>query len=83
MSNKKKIDLGGQLRDAVEVHVNQSTELWNTYLLDDGTTLKFKSIMVEVLRIEGMYDPDGNPLYATKTQTLAVADAPPHLKKKS
>jgi hypothetical protein len=38
--------------------------------------------MTEILRIDGLYDSDGNPAYATKAQNVLVVNAPEELRKK-
>ena len=82
--NKRKIPgQDGQLHDAVPVGFqNPSGEYWNEYVLDDGTLVRLKPVVAEVLRIEGKYDPEGNPLYAVKTQNVVVIDAPEKIRKR-
>jgi len=71
----------GPLVDAAEVPVTESTERWTEIKLEDGTTLRIKPTILSVVRIEGQYDPDGNPMYMTKSGQVLVADAPAHLRK--
>ena len=72
---------GSGLVDAVEVEVAESTERWTDITLTDGSTIRLKTVVLGVLRIEGQYDPDGNPLYQLKVNQVMVASAPPGLKK--
>ena len=83
MPNKTKIPLQGVgMVDAVDVPITESTERWCEIHLDDGAVLRVKPVIFSVSRIEGRYDPDGNPLYAIKAgQTMIVASAPNELKK--
>ena len=67
--------------EAVEVAVEEATERWTDVKLSDGTQLRLKSIVLAVVRIEGRYDPDGNPLYQLKSNQLMTVTAPDHLKK--
>jgi hypothetical protein len=50
---KRKINLGGQefMADEVEFE-SESSEKWNSYILHDGTTLKLKVVLADVLRVE-------------------------------
>ena len=65
------------LRDGVEVGVRESTERWSEVTLEDGSVLRLKPSVFSAIRIEGEYDPDGNPMYAVKAgQVLVIASAP-------
>jgi hypothetical protein len=69
--------------DGVEVPVDESSEKWSEYKLEDGTTIRLKQVLMEVIRT-GQYDPEGNPLYAIKAQpVLLVVDVPDKLKRKT
>jgi len=68
--------------DAYEVSVAESTEKWSEVKLEDGTILRVKPNIVAAIRVEGQYDPDGNPVYALKAgQTSIVSSAPAHLRR--
>lgn len=67
--------------DAVDVEITESTERWTEVKLKDGATIRVKPVILGVVRIEGQFDPDGNPLYQLKINQVMVADAPEHLKK--
>ena len=40
MTNKIKINFGGEEVEALPIDINQTNEYWNQYLLDDGTVIK-------------------------------------------
>jgi hypothetical protein len=70
------------LADGVEVSVRESTERWTDILLEDGTALRLKANVLSAIRIEGQYDPEGNPMYALKAgQTLTILSAPENLRR--
>jgi hypothetical protein len=74
---------GGPMVDGVEVSVDESSEKWSEYKLEDGTTIRLKQVLMEVIRT-GQYGPDGSPLYAIKAQpVLAIVDVPDKLKRKT
>ncbi len=81
--NKRKIPVGpGQPpKDGFLVPVVKSSENWNEYILEDGTVLKLKPVLTEVLRVENEYALDGNPVYFIKAQTVMSVDAPEDQKK--
>ena len=82
MPRTTKIDFQGGEHEAEYVEVNQSTELWNQYLLEDGSLLKLKTIVTDVVRIVGAYDGEDNPVYVVKSRNLVSVASPEHLKRK-
>lgn len=82
MSNRRRVNFMGQMRDATILEFESERENFSTYLLADGTTLKIKPVVTEVMRIDGLYQPNGDPVYGVNaTQVLAV-NAPESLRKK-
>jgi hypothetical protein len=65
------------------ISVNSSSEHWNQYLLEDGTVMKLKCVLMDVLRSDSVFDNDGNPMYVVKTQNVVTVDVPDKLKKGS
>lgn len=58
-----------------------NVEHWNEYLLDDGTVLRLKPVVTEVLRVEGEYDAHGNPGYIVQSTNVTAVDAPDELRR--
>jgi hypothetical protein len=71
----------GQDHDGVEMSFQNAREHWNEYLLDDGTILRLKPVATGVVKIEGMYDQQGNPIYILNSTNIMVASAPDHLRR--
>lgn len=72
---------GGGMVDAVEVGVEEATERWTDLKLADGTVIRIKTVVLTVLRLEGQYDQDGNPMYQIKANQIMTASSPDILKK--
>lgn len=86
VERKTKVQLspGGPMVDAVEVPVEESSEKWSEYKLEDGTTVRIKQVVLEIFRATGQYDPDGTPMYAVKAQAVvSIVDVPDSLKRKT
>ncbi|MFI5396898.1 MAG: hypothetical protein ACHQ9S_15280 [Candidatus Binatia bacterium] len=65
-----------------EVPVIRSEERANDYELEDGSTIRFKAVATAVLRLEGQYDGEGNPMYLVKNgQIVTVIKAAANLRK--
>lgn len=72
----------GQPVDGYEVSVDESTEKWSEYKLSDGTVIRGKMTIIGATRIEGQFDPQGNPMYQMNmTPTLAIVSSPDNLKR--
>ena len=83
MPNKIKIRLpNGKEVDATPVEINQSSEQWSHYLLEDGSTLKVKLVITKVSRVDNEYDVEGNPVYSFQSTNVASVVSPENLKKR-
>jgi hypothetical protein len=80
---KRKVNLGGQEFMADEVEFEAESEKWNTYILHDGTQLKLKAVLAEVLRVEGQFTPTGEPLYTVNASIVLSTNSPDGLRKKA
>ncbi len=80
---KRKVNVGGQEFMAEPIDFEPEREGWNTYILHDGTTLKLRTVVAEVLRVEGAWAPNGDPLYIITSQAVVNTTAPDALKRKA
>lgn len=72
----------GDLVDGEHIEINQASEYWNQYLLEDGTVLKMKLVATKVVRLVGQYDQVGNPVYFINSTNVVSLESPDNLKKK-
>jgi hypothetical protein len=80
-----KLDLHAKidLSEGEEVDFENEKEHWNIYKLADGSTLKVKLVLVNVVRSRDNYDSLGNPIYGiTSKNIVKVLSAPKKLKRK-
>lgn len=78
MARKRMIKLppdGREVEATVVGFRSQGGEEFNQYLLDDGTHVKLKVVVTEVVRLEGEYDEFGNPAYIVRSQNIITVDA--------
>ena len=67
--------------EAAEVDFEAVSEPWSSYHLSDGTTLKLRTIVNGVIRLEGEHDTMGNPLYSVSHNTvIRVVGVPKQLR---
>lgn len=72
----------GTEAEAEVVGFRANNENWNDYLLDDGTVLRMKLVVTEVMRVAGQYDQAGNPAYIVNSTNVITVDAPEDLIKR-
>jgi hypothetical protein len=78
---RRKVDFQVQQVWGEEVEFETEREAFNTYILHDGTRLKFKSVVSEILRLDS-HKPDGEPIYLINATNIVSAVVPENLKKK-
>ena len=71
---KKVQDQTGNEVEGVVVDVVESTERFSDIRLKDGTLVRIKPVIVEVIRADGKWDKDGNPLYVLRSGNIVVLD---------
>lgn len=81
MPNRRKINFQGQMVDAEIIDFEADKEQWSTYILHDGTSLKVKAVVTEVARLEGIYAPNGDPVYMIQASQIMHVSAPESLRR--
>ena len=80
---KKKVSLpSGQEVEGTVMPFQVGGEHFNEYVVEDGTILKVKLVVTEVLRIEGAYDAEGNPVYLVASTNVMSVSSPDALRRK-
>ncbi len=83
MERKRKLKLPtGQEVDATVLSFQPGGEHWNEYLVDDGTVIRVKFVATEVLRLDGQYDAQDNPVYLVQSTNVMAVSSPDKLKRK-
>jgi hypothetical protein len=77
-----KVPYKGQEVDATEVDFQIRKEDWNEYQLMDGSSVKIKMVVSDILKVPDEYDNEGNPVYVVKSKNVLAVRSPDNLKKK-
>jgi len=77
-----KIQFQGEEVDATEVDFQTRKEDWNEYQLMDGSVIKMKAVVGDIVRIEGKFDNEGNPVYVVRSNNVLMVRSPDNLKRK-
>lgn len=79
---KKTVKLpNNQTVEGESVGFKAETEPWYEYQCEDGTTLRVKLVVSEIVRLDGVYTPEGDPVYTIKSQNVVSAQVPEGLRK--
>lgn len=71
---KKKVSFQGSEVEATPVSPTSSSEYWNQYLLEDGSVIRMKLVATEFLKIDGVKDSEGNPVYVIKSTNVVSVE---------
>jgi hypothetical protein len=74
---KKKLSVFGFQIDVSDVPIVKAEERFNNYVLEDGTVLRVKGVATSMMRVEGQYLPDGNPIYIAVISPAIAVDSSP------
>jgi hypothetical protein len=69
---KETISLLGRNVQVTNVPVVKKNEQASEYELEDGSTIQFRAVATAVLRIDGQYDGEGDPIYIVKNGTVVT-----------
>jgi hypothetical protein len=78
---KRTVQFQGTEVQGEGVEFETEREAFNSYLLQDGTTLKLKSVVIEIVRLD-QFNRAGDPVYVIRSQNIVAAVVPENLKKK-
>lgn len=76
-----KVPYKGKQVDAIEVNFKVEREDWNQYQLSDGSELRMRLIVRQVLMVPGEFDNEGNPIYVVSSGNIVMVNAPDHMKR--
>jgi len=64
----------GQEVEGTVVQVENQVENPSTYNLEDGTQLRMRTVLTEVIRLEGIYNDEGETIYVLKSQNIVTSN---------
>lgn len=71
--------VGDEWVEGEDVSFNALNESWNEYMLEDGTTVRMKTVVKRIVRTE-RYNEDGEPVYVVQSQNVLDTRVPDELK---
>jgi hypothetical protein len=82
LAQQKIVDYQGKKVPGEIVDFEAPPENFVTYTLSDGTTIKLKTSLLEVVRVINEYGPNGDPVYLFSAQQILNVNSPEELKQK-
>ena len=75
-TDMSKIQYQGREVEATPVEIIRQEERSNEYQLADGTLLKARLVVMDISKLEGEIDANGNQVYLVNSQTITSARSP-------
>lgn len=66
----------GEVATATDLGFTPFKEQWDELEVEDGTRIRLRTIVTEVLRLDEVRDDEGNPVFMIQTQTIVRIDPP-------
>ena len=82
MTKHKLAGPDGSFKEGELIEVVKADEPWTQYDLSDGSVLRVRIVLSEIVRIDNEYDADGNPSYYFKASPVLSVRSLDELKKK-
>lgn len=83
LGQKKTVEYQGRMVPGEVLEFEAKNEAWNQYALEDGTSMKMKLVLLEVVRLLNEFTPTGEPVYIFSAQQIVGITSPDGLKKKA
>ena len=81
MARKKKVPLpDGRVVEGTVMSFQTGGEHWNEYLVDDGTIVRVKLVVTDIIRLDGEYNAKGDPIYTVESTNVSAISAPEELR---
>ncbi len=78
---KKTVQLGNRQVSGELVPFESREEPWCVYQCSDGTTLRVKLVVSQIVRVDGAYTGEGDPVYVIKSSNVVATEVPEALRK--
>lgn len=81
MERSTKIPFEGKIVEGLDMDFKTIIEEWNEYQVTDGSIVRLKVVVTNIVKVPDKYDNVGNPIYVVKSSNVLTVSAPEKLKK--
>jgi hypothetical protein len=82
MAKRTKVQLGAETVDGVDLDFRTLHEEWNEYETEDGSRIRVKLVVTEIIRTDQYDLQTDQPVYVVRSGNIVVTKAPDELKEK-
>ncbi len=80
MAKRTKVQIGTEAVDGVDLDFRTLREEWNEYETEDGSRIRVKLVVSEIIRTDRYDMQTDQPLYVIRSGNIVVTKAPDELK---
>lgn len=82
MAKRIKVQIGNEAVDGIDLDFRTLREEWNEYETEDGSRIRVKLVVSEIIRTDQYDTQTDQPLYVVRSGNIVVTKAPDELKEK-
>ncbi len=79
--NKVRVPWKGKDVEGIRLKFKTKEEDWSHYETEDGSTVKMKTVVSDIIRLLKEQKEDGEPIYLVKSTNILEVETAEHLKK--
>ena len=80
MAKRTKVQWGNEIVDGLDLDFRTLREEWNEYETEDGSRIRVKLVVSEIIRTNRFDLQTDQPIYVVRSGNIVVAKAPDELK---
>jgi hypothetical protein len=81
VADTRRMKHGDQWVEGYPVDFKTGGESFNEYWCADGTTIRLKVVVTDIVRVKGAFNADGDPVYLVRSQNVLSVNAPDALRR--
>jgi len=80
VAKRTKVQFGNDTVDGIDLDFRTLREEWNEYETEDGTRIRVKLVVSEIIRTDRFDHQTDQPMYVVRSGNIVVVKAPDELK---
>ncbi len=80
MARRTKVQVGNETVDGIDLDFRTLREEWNEYETEDGSRIRVKLVVSEIIRTDRYDTQIDQPIYVVRSGNIVVTKAPDELK---
>lgn len=80
MARRTKVQVGNEIIDGIDLDFRTLREEWNEYETEDGSRIRVKLVVSEIIRTDRYDNQTDQPVYIVRSGNIVVTKAPDELR---